>query len=316
MKNCCIIGGSGFIGHHLVEHLLTLGMRVTVVGRSPAPKTPLPEKAMYISGNIEEEKFLEDILHEADSVIHLAYASVPKTSFEDPILDIRSNLPSTVRLLEAACNYNLEKFVLVSSGGTIYGKAQSIPISEDHPKTPVSPYGITKLALENYAMMYHEIKSLPIVCARPSNAYGEGQLPFTGQGFIATAIASILEGKPVTIFGETGTIRDYIHVQDVASGIAAALLKGKAGDCYNLSSGIGRSNKEVLDKITPLAESAGLHPTVITTPSRKFDVPVNVLDSAKLCRETGWSASIPFDVGIKRTWEWYFQRYSKKRIVP
>jgi UDP-glucose 4-epimerase len=311
MKNCCVIGGAGFIGSCLVEQLVSKGYQITVIGRSEVPKRSLPKGVKYKSGNLENQNFLEEILCNTTSIIHLAYSSVPKTSFENPINDIQNNLPSTVKLLEAACNVNIQKFVMVSSGGTVYGKAHSIPIRENHSTTPVSPYGITKLALEKYALMYHEIKSLPIICVRPSNAYGEGQIPFTGQGFIATAIASILKGKTVTIFGESGTIRDYIHVKDVGSGIVATLEKGEPGACYNLGSGVGMSNKDVLDKIIPLAESAGLTPEIITTAQRKFDVPVNILDNSKLKAETGWQETICFNDGIKQTWDWYYKDHMR-----
>ena len=104
-------------------------------------------------------------------------------------------------------------------------------------------------------MMFNDLNGLPVVCVRPGNAFGEGQKPFLGQGFIATAIASILNGQEVVVFGRTGTIRDYVHVVDVAKGIIASLERGKPGLCYNIGSGIGRSNKEVMDIIQPFAEA-------------------------------------------------------------
>ena len=102
----------------------------------------------------------------------------------------------------------MQKLVLVSSGGTVYGNPSTVPVAEDHPTTPISPYGITKLAIEKYAAMYRLTAGLPVVCVRPGNAYGEGQRPFSGQGFIATAMASVIQGKEVVLFGERGTVRD------------------------------------------------------------------------------------------------------------
>ena len=205
----------------------------------------------------------------------------------------------------------IKKIILVSSGGTVYGKTQQILINEDHPTNPISPYGISKMASEKYAMMFNELRGLPIICVRPGNAYGEGQLPNVGQGFISTAIASILMQREVIIFGKTGTIRDYIYVTDVAKGIIATLERGKSGSYYNIGSGVGRSNKEVVDMIYPLAKSSKLEPQVKVMPSRKFDVPTNVLDSTRLMKDTGWKERVPFQEGIKKTWSWLLCNYKK-----
>ena len=153
--------------------------------------------------------------------------------------------------------------------------------------------------------MFYKLKDLPIVCVRPGNAYGVRQRPFTGQGFIATAIASIMNHKEIVLFGETGTIRDYIYVTDIANGIIAALEHGKPGVCYNIGSGVGRSNKDILDAIYPFAKSVGLKPRVKILPLRQFDVPVNVLDSTKIIQETGWENTVSFHEGIEKTWRWF-----------
>jgi UDP-glucose 4-epimerase len=195
--------------------------------------------------------------------------------------------------------------VLVSSGGVVYGHSNTMPISEGHPTNPISPYGITKLAVEKYAQLFHSIHELPVLCVRPGNAYGPSQIPFVGQGFVATAIASILSGSEICLFGESGTIRDYIHVEDVASGIVAALSQGQPGDVYNIGSGEGRSNRDILDALQPLAQEIGLEVRLNTQPLRKFDVPRIILDSSKLQAVSGWKARTPFTEGIRGTWEWY-----------
>lgn len=199
----------------------------------------------------------------------------------------------------------LRRIAVVSSGGTIYGKAKSLPITEKHSTNPISPYGITKLAVEKYALMFGNHHDLPIVILRPANAFGEGQAPFTGQGFIATAMASIIKNKEVVLFGESGMIRDYIHASEIAAAIVASIEKGKPGVCYNIGSGVGRSNKEVLDHIYPLALASGFKPVLKVLPARKFDVPANVLDSSKLTHDTGWEPVLPFKKGIERAWDWY-----------
>jgi len=153
--------------------------------------------------------------------------------------------------------------------------------------------------------MYHRLHGLESICVRPGNAYGEGQRPFAAQGFIATAMACALDQRPIPVFGGTGTIRDYIHVSDVASGICAALVFGKSGGCYNMGTGVGRSHGDVLSGIAALAGEIGLDIDIEVLPARAFDVPANVLDSGRLHTDTGWRVEVPFDIGFRRTWQWY-----------
>jgi UDP-glucose 4-epimerase len=307
MKCCCVIGGTGFIGSFVVRALLREGRNVIVVARNEFPTRPLPAGVDYVPGDFGDKYFLRGILRGVDEIIDLAYATVPKTSYDNPVGDILENLPPIVNLLDVASKFTLEKVLLVSSGGVIYGHTNKTPIDEEQATNPISPYGITKLAVEKYARMFHTTQGLPIVCVRPGNAYGETQKPFSGQGFIATAIVSILRGLALNLYGEAGTIRDYIHVEDVAGGIVAALLKGRPGDVYNIGSGEGRSNRDILNALQPLAKAEGLEIKLKTLPLRKFDVPINVLDGSKLYRETGWKAQISFFEGIQRTWDWYCQ---------
>jgi UDP-glucose 4-epimerase len=305
MIPCCVIGGTGFIGSHLVELLVTKGREVTVIGRSVSPARNLPEGVRYVAGDYGDRDFLRNVLQGTKEIIDLAYATIPRTSFENPVNDIISNLPASVNLLEVASSLELHKLIVVSSGGVVYGAPDGLPIPETHPTNPISPYGITKLAVEKYAFMFHEIHSLPVACVRPSNAYGERQKPFAGQGFIATAIASILRDQEIMIYGDHGTIRDYIHVSDVANGIVAVLDHGVLGSCYNIGTGKGKNNREVLDAILPFARALGLEPKVKVVPTQEFDVPANVLDSSKMENETKWRPLVSFEKGIERTWNWY-----------
>lgn len=306
MTKCCVIGGAGFIGSHLVVDLQKSGRSVTVVGRREVPIRRLPDSVKYISGDYSDTYFLEQILGDHDEVILLAYTTVPKTSYDDPVKDLLTNVPYEVAFFELASKLALKKIVFVSSGGTIYGKPVFLPISEDHPTNPISPYGITKLTIEKYAFMYHVSKGLPVVCVRPGNAYGEGQRPFTGQGFIATAINSILQNKEILLFGDEGTVRDYIHVHDIVSGIMAVLTGGLSGECYNVGTGRGSNNYEILQILSPLAEAQGFTIKCSVVPSRPFDVPKNILDSAKLRSHTGWRSVIGLEEGLQMTWNCFF----------
>ncbi|GBG13300.1 UDP-glucose 4-epimerase [Novimethylophilus kurashikiensis] len=299
----CIIGGSGFIGRYLAQALVETGRDVIAIGRRSNPEF-LPSGCEYVSCDYANRPLLRQILHTCDEIVDLAYATVPQTSFADPINDIQANLYPSVGLLEEACalGTKLRKLLIVSSGGTVYGLVEDLPISEETALAPVSPYGITKLTIERYAMMFHRLHGLPVTIVRPANAYGVGQKPFMGQGFIATAMGYILRGEEVVIFGTRGTIRDYIHVKDIASGIVAALEKGSCGTAYNIGTGIGRDNQEVLETLSPLVTKSGYSVYIRTEATRRFDVPANILDSKSLRECSGWHPNVSFEKGIEEMW--------------
>lgn len=301
--NILVIGGAGYIGAHLVPQLIATGRSVTVLARSATPRYELPAGAAYVAGDFALHESISRLLDTHQEVIHLAYATVPNTSFENPLADLLQNLPPTVQLFSEAAERGV-KLVLVSSGGTVYGEAVELPIRETHPTKPISPYGVTKLTLENYAYLYAATHGLKFVCVRPSNAYGVGQRPFVGQGFIATAIASAMRGTPIKIFGQRGTIRDYLYVSDLASGIVSALEHGHLSETYNLGSGVGLSNLEVIEAFKPLMREIGCEVHVENLPERAFDVKANVLDSTKLRTQTGWVPRVDFVHGLTQARDW------------
>jgi UDP-glucose 4-epimerase len=289
--------------------LVDAGRDVIVLGRRAMPVGHLPPTVTYVSGDYGDREVLKDVLRNVEELVDLAYATVPQTSFADPIFDILANLPPSVQLLQEAAVAKVRKVVLVSSGGTVYGNAKSLPIGEEHPTSPVSPYGITKLTIEKYAGMFHQVADLPVTIARPGNAFGQGQRAFAGQGFIATAVHSIIRGETIRVFGTEGTLRDYVHVSDVASGILAVLNKGEPGHAYNIGTGVGRSNLDVLRALEPLAARAGHAIHTERLPARRFDVPANVLDARKLSSISGWRPQIAFTVGLEQTWRAALENY-------
>lgn len=301
--NTLVIGGGGLIGHHLVPLLLASGRKVSVMGRHATPLRPFPPCVSYISGDFGDQDLVSTLLSDHREVIHLAYATVPNTSFDDPLGDLLKNLPPTVRLFIEAVKKDC-RLVFVSSGGTVYGQSETLPIKEDHPTAPISPYGITKLTLEKYAYLYAETHGLKVTCIRPANAYGVGQRPFSGQGFVATAMASAMLGQPIRMFGKGEVVRDYIYVSDIAAGIVSALERGEIGATYNLGSGIGVSNLEIVRLIAPMLREAGFESRVEYLPGRVFDVRMNVLDSSRLAKRAGWAPKVCLQDGLLNTRDW------------
>lgn len=298
-----VIGGGGFIGVSLVQKLVETGRAVTVLGRSPASTEILPPGVTYVSGDFGQRSLICSLLDKHPEVVHLAYATVPNTSFENPLADLLQNLPPTVQLFTEMAERG-GRLVLVSSGGTVYGESARLPIREDHSTRPISPYGVTKLTLENYARLYAVTHGLRFVCVRPANAFGVGQRPFAGQGFVSTAMASAMRGDAIRIFGQKGTIRDYIYVSDLADGIVCALERGRLTKTYNIGTGIGLSNLELIAAMSPLLQDVGCKVVVEHLPERPFDVKQNVLDSSKLREHTGWEAKTSLADGLRLTLDW------------
>lgn len=300
-----VVGGGGFIGTHFVRELLASGRsEILVTGRSPRPRFPLPAGVAYVNCDISDHARMQELLEDRDEVVDLAYSTVPMTSYTDPLADLIANLYPTVYLLKSASQSRLRKFLLVSSGGTVYGNAPSTPINETCPTRPISPYGITKLAAENYARMFHHLENLPAVIARPGNPYGPYQFGNVGQGFVGAAIFATLNRTPVTIFGKQGTTRDYIFVEDLARGLVSTLDAGIPGEIYNIGTGTGCNNLEILDSLDRISTPAGYPVIRNTLPARPFDVNVNILDSSKLQKLSGWKPRYTLDDGLALTWEW------------
>lgn len=300
-----VVGGGGFIGSHFVRLLRTRGVRnVIVSGRGLKPRFALPDDVPYVQGDVADPAFIGALLCRCDEVVDLAHATVPKTSFEDPVNDVLVNLPATVSLLHHASRCKLRRVLLVSSGGTVYGNAAYLPIDESHSTNPVSPYGITKLAAEKYALLFHHLENLPVIIVRPGNPYGPNQLGNLGQGFVGAAMFATLRRKPVSLFGERGTIRDYIFVEDLAEGLWAALDHGQMGEVYNIGTGIGLDNRAVLEALDLVVRPSGYSVDVEIHPSRAFDVAANVLSSARLTYVSGWRPQTDFNTGLAKTWRW------------
>jgi UDP-glucose 4-epimerase len=298
------MGGGGFIGKNLVKNFANFS-NIIVIGRRQPQHLMLDSEVTYINGDCGSLELLENVIRKDDFIVFLAYNSVPKTSFDNPLSDIRDNLPLAVNLLEVLRKVKIRRVLCISSGGTVYGQtSDSLLISEDHQTNPISPYGITKLAVEKYFIMYARMFDIPVIVARPSNPFGPSQLPYNGQGFIATAAAMIIRGEVLTVFGQTGTVRDYLYIDDLCSALHLLLIMDLApGEIYNIGSGCGMNNVEVIESISKIC---GIHESDIRInflPSRNFDVPYNVLNSSKL-NKLGWSPNTSFEAGLDRTLSW------------
>lgn len=297
-----LLGGSGFLGYHIGKHF-SKSHEVVCISRKPPINTMIVSGVKYINGDCGNEEFLKSSLKTDDIILYLAYSSIPKTSFEHPLEDITENLPMAVTIFSVLKEISIKRIFVFSSGGTVYGDVDlKIPIKENHETNPLSPYGITKLSIEKYAKLFHKLYSIPIVIVRPSNPYGSFQLPFRGQGFIPTAIASIINDKDIGIFGEFGTVRDYLFIDDFVSAIGIIINSDiSSGEILNIGSGMGFNNLEIVNILRDISEKRF---KINILPERQFDVMYNVLDITKL-KNLGWLPKVSIQEGLLYTWEWF-----------
>jgi UDP-glucose 4-epimerase len=219
---------------------------------------------------------------------------------DDPSYDITSNVVASVKWLSHLAETRIRRILYFSSGGTVYGIPCSNPIDENHPTNPISSYGITKLAIEKYLAIYASLYGIEHYILRPSNVYGPGQQLDIGQGVIGVMARHALRGEPIEIWGTGEAIRDYLYIDDMVTATMVLLAYEGPHRIFNVSGGEGYS---LLDIIAILSSKIGSL-TKIHKPDRGFDVPMNVLDSSRICTETGWRPQIPLEEGIARTIKW------------
>jgi UDP-glucose 4-epimerase len=298
------IGGNGFIGSHVVDALLANGHSVAVFGRSPEQFRKPLENVTYFTANLSDKEMLRKALEGVSTVIHMVSTTVPSTSNLDPVADITGNLIATVELLKLIRSSSVKRIVFLSSGGTVYGIPTSLPIPETQRRRPISSYGIVKSAIENYLMMEHALHGLDYVILRPSNPYGPRQGLSGVQGLIGTFLWRIARQEPLSIWGDGGVVRDYVHVRDLALACVAAVERGGPG-IFNVGAGKGHSVKDVLDIVRQVT---GSDPLIKRQPARGFDVPEVVLDCAAGNKALDWRARIELTEGIGETWEWVLSK--------
>jgi UDP-glucose 4-epimerase len=234
-------------------------------------------------------------------VYHFVSTTLPKTSNDDPIYDVRSNLIDTLQLLEACVEAGVRKVIFASSGGTVYGLPQTVPITEEHPTSPITSYGIVKLAVEKYLGLFNHLHGLDYTALRISNPYGSYQDPGGQQGAIVVFLHRLHTGQPITIWGDGRVVRDYLYVADLVDALVLAAEVETHQKVLNVGSGRGTTLNEL---VAIIAEVTGERPEVEYVPGRALDVPANVLDVARARDELGWSPTTDLTEGIERTWHW------------
>ena len=303
-----VVGGSGFIGSNLVNCLIKNNHEVRVLNRSTKSYIEQLPEVEYIYGDFADQQLLNNLLKGTDIVYHLASGSTPSTSNANPVNDIESNLVSTVNFLQACVNSSVKRVVFASSGGTIYGLPQKLPIDENHSTNPICSYGINKLAIEKYLNLFNYLYGLDYCVLRVSNPYGYGQNPQGNVGAITVFLDKIFRQLPILIWGDGEIVRDYIYIDDVVNSFYLAQYNNNQEKIFNISSGYGISLNELIGKITQV-----IHRDIKVDYAdfRKLDIPVNYLANDKAKQILNWRPTTSLEDGILMTWQWIHYFYKK-----
>jgi UDP-glucose 4-epimerase len=304
--DCLVTGGAGFIGSNLVDALLARGDSVTVVddlsnGRLENLDGALSAGATLVELDIREREKVAELAREVrpETIFHLAAQIDVRKSVADPAFDASINVGGTANVLDAARAADAGRFVLISTGGAIYGEGdgQRLPLPESAPIAPMSPYGQSKHAAEGYLALYERLYGISGLSLRLGNVYGPRQDPLGEAGVIAIFCGKLREGGRPTVFGDGKQTRDYIYVGDVVSAALAA-AESEARGPINVGTGI---ETDVLELAARLGELAGKSFEPEFAPARDGEVQRVSVDPARAAQELGWKAEVGLADGLRIT---------------
>ncbi|MGI8715028.1 MAG: NAD-dependent epimerase/dehydratase family protein [Solirubrobacteraceae bacterium] len=302
--DCVVTGGAGFIGSNLVDALVARGDRVTVIddlstGKRDNLARAVDGGAMLEVVDVRAAKRVEAVLAalRPEVVFHLAAQIDVRVSVQDPAADATTNILGTIGVLEAARRTGVRRVVNTSTGGGLYGNAELLPTPEDYPIRPLAPYGQSKYAAEGYGELYTRLHGLSTVSLRYGNVYGPRQDVHGEAGVVAIFCGRMMQGRPVTVFGDGRQTRDWVDVSDV---VAANLLAAESALTGPINIGHGQETS-VLDLLNALGEIAGRPmPQPVFEPERRGEVRRSCLDVSRAEQELGWAPRTQLSDGLRK----------------
>jgi len=307
--NVLVTGGAGFIGSHLVRQLLAAKHEVTVLdnvstgtwqhlpqGKDTCTCWEMDIRDKAAREKIEQAKF--------DVIVHLAAQTMVDVSIKDPEFDASENVMGTVNILEAARHSGVKRIIFASTAAS-YGDVTEdrLPIREEETLAPMSFYGLTKVTVEKYLKLYHDLYGLDYVALRFANVYGERQGD-TGEGGVISIFAKrIAKDQGITVFGDGKQTRDFIYAGDIAAGIIAAMTTDKANAVYNLSN---QTETSLLELIELMAKASGKTVEPAFAAPREGDINRSMLCHEAAVRNLNWQPKMDLAEGLARTIN-YFQ---------
>ena len=297
-----VFGGNGFLGSSLLEEFLRRGYETTAFDLKSQRNNLLKERGIrIIEGDLLNLDKAKIPFEGMDWVVNLASITTPAESIKNPDRD-GLNYPVCERIFKEALSAGVKKIFYPSSGGTIYGSPEKIPVDENYPPNPTIPYAVTKLKIERrLAQMCEGSGTIPLIF-RYGNPYGPNQYPGGGTGVITAWLEAIRDGKRIDLFGSEENARDFFFVKDATDACLTALNSPKARGVYNIGSGKPTTLRTIIET---MKQVTGRKVDVNALPPRPNDKVSRIaLDIRKAEREFGWKPKVGLAEGIEKTWRW------------
>ena len=309
-KRALVTGGAGFIGSHVADLFLAKGFDVEIIDDlSTGRRENLSASARFHEVSVASPDAAAIVRDGAfDVILHVAGQIDVRKSVADPLADAAINILGTLNLLEAVrSSGGKARFVFTSTGGAIYGDFNRPPNIENYPKDPESPYAVSKLSAEYYMAYYGRVQGMACAAVRFGNVYGPRQDPHGEAGVVAIFCTRILEGKPLTIFGDGTQTRDYVYVGDVAEAVWAAATRDLPpaekvdARAFNIGTGVATT---VVDLAKMLQDQAGTNLPIEFAPRRVGEQQESFLDVSKARDVLGWMPRTALSEGLLKSFQW------------
>lgn len=292
-RRVLVTGGAGFVGSRLARKL-TERCEVRVLDDlSTGSRSAVPDGATFHQGDICDRETVEAAADGVDVVFHLAGLVSVSESVDRPVTTHATNATGTLNILEAARRADTR--VVLASSAAIYGHPETVPIAEDHPKRPSSPYGLSKLSTDWHARLYQELYGLPTVALRYFNVYGPGATSDYA-GVIETFLQQAMDGGPLTVHGDGAQTRDFVHVDDVVAANLGAAVTDCVGRAYNVGTGTAHSIAELAELVE---EATGADLDVVHTAGRSGDIGESCADISRARRDLGYEPTLGLRTGLE-----------------
>ncbi len=312
-KDILVTGGLGFIGSNLVQRLVSLGAKVTVLdnlnpnyGGNVFNLNTIKNQLSVHVDDILNAELLAKLLQGKDYVFHLAAQTSHMDSMTDPLNDLNVNARATLQLLELCRKINPTVRLVMTSTRQIYGKAQYLPVDEQHPLNPIDVNAIHKLAAEHYAELYYRYHKLNSSILRLTNVYGPGlRVKDAKQMFIGVWIRLILENKPFEVWGGD-QLRDLAYVSDVCDALLRAAGENAVGQIFNVGAGSAEiSLVNLAEKLVTIAGQGSYQVKEYPKDRQGIEIGNIYLNDEKLRNTTGWRPEVGLEQGLKKTLDYY-----------
>ncbi len=311
-----VTGGAGFIGSHVAERFMAEGWTVHALDNlSSGKRANLPSGAILHELDIRTPDAAALVTRlKPDVLVHLAAQMDVRKSVADPVLDANTNIVGTLNLAEAVRHHSPStRIVFSSTGGVLYGDHTVPPNVETFPKDPESPYAIAKLSVELYLAYYGRVHGLTTVALRYGNVYGPRQDPHGEAGVVAIFCGRILDGRPLTIFGDGFQTRDYVYVTDVAEATWRASIRALPpvglldARAFNIGTGVGTSVMRLAEVLRTAARS---DVPFEYAPKRAGEQQQSFVEVSKAARALDWRPTVSIEEGLRRSWDWFAARHA------